>query len=346
MYPALLIRKEEAEDVRRALYDMRIVDGERRFIRRGEYIEIPVLEGYEARASEFGRIIQQKEPVFRERPPTPFSRIVDLLQMGDESALLPRKWEMYGDVLVLRIHPSLEDRKFRIAEAYATVLGARTVLRDTGGVEGEFRQPVMEFLIGEDAETTHLENGVRFTFDASRIMFSSGNIDERVRMAYIPSHSDVIVDMFAGIGYFSIPMAVHSRPKKIYSCEKNPESFEYLKKNIELNHVESIVSPILGDNRDVCPEGVADRVVMGYVGTTHEFFRTAFSSLKSEGTIHYHETCPEALIPERPVLRIKAAAREHGYTLEGYTLRKIKSYAPGILHVVVDARVKRNSKSK
>ena len=340
MYPALRVRKDEAEEVRKRLYDIKAVDGERSFVRDGDWIEIPVKEGYEETASALGEIIEQEAPLFRKRPPSPFMKAAAMLGM-EGNPLLPRKWEMFGDVLILKIHPSLQDRKHEIAEAYAGVLGARTVLQDTGGIEGEFREPVMEFLLGDDAETVHLENGVRFMFDASRIMFSSGNIDERVRMAYIPSHSETIVDMFAGIGYFTIPMAVHSCPKRIYACEKNPVSFKYLKRNIELNHVDDIVEPILGDNREACPEGIADRVLMGYVGSTHLFFDPAFSALKERGTIHYHETCPEELLPDRPVLRLRAAGRERGYAMKGHTFRKVKSYAPGILHIVVDARFER-----
>ncbi len=341
MYPALRVRKADAERIRKSLYDSRMVDGERRFVSEGEWVEIPIKEGYEHIARPFGEIVEQGHPIFKERPSTPLSKVAGMLDMGEKSALLPRKWELFGDILVLRLHPALEERKYEIAEAYAKILGVRTVLRDSGGIEGEFREPVMEFLLGEDAETTHIENGVRFTFDASKIMFSSGNIDERVRMAYIPSYNETIADMFAGIGYFTIPMAVHSRPEKIYACEKNPIAFEYLKKNIEKNHVRDIVEPILGDNRDVCPEEVADRVVMGYVGTTHEFLPTGFKALREAGTIHYHETCPEELLPGRPVLRLKAEAREQGYEMEGYTLRRVKSYAPGILHIVVDARFRR-----
>lgn len=340
MYPAIRVRKSEVESVRKSLFQHRAVDGERRFIRDGEWVEIPIREGMEALASEYGELVWQKRPVFKERPPAPLEMIKKDLSVPYPE-LLPRKWELFGDVLILRIPEELEDYRHEIAEAYARILGARTVLRDSGGIEGEFREPVVEFLLGDDAETTHLENGVRFRFDASRIMFSSGNIDERVRMAYLPSRNEVIVDMFAGIGYFSIPMAVHSRPKKIYACEKNPVAFRYLKENIAINRVEAIVEPILGDNREHCPENVADRVVMGYVGKTHLFLEKAFRIIKDEGTIHYHETCPEELLPERPVLRVKAAAERSSYEVIGTSLRKVKSYAPGVLHVVVDARVRR-----
>ena len=76
---------------------------------------------------------------------------------------------------------------------------------------------------------------------------------------------EIVVDMFAGIGYFSIPMAVHSKPEKIVSIEINPESFNYLKENLRLNRVEDIISPVLGDCSTAAPEGIADRVIMGYM---------------------------------------------------------------------------------
>ena len=135
--------------------------------------------------------------------------------------------------------------------------------------------------------------------------------------------------MFAGIGYFSIPMAVHSRPKKIIGIEINPESFAYLKENIGLNKVEEIFVPICGDCSKAAPEGTADRVLMGYVGTTHHYLEPAIKALKkSGGILHYHETVPEHLA------RIRL-----GRKVEILETRRIKKYSPGILHVVVDARI-------
>ena len=339
MYPALRVRKSEAEEVRKKLFEIRAVDGERRFIRRGDWVEIPLREGSTEKAGIYGEIIAQKKPVFKERPPAPFELIKKSLDVPYPD-ILPRKWELFGDVLIFRIPKELEEYGFDIARAYAEVLGAKTVLRDVGGIEGEYREPVVEFLLGDDAETIHTENGVRFKFDASKIMFSSGNIDERIRMAYVSNRRETVVDMFAGIGYFSVPMAVHSRPEKIYACEKNPVSFGYLKENIGLNSVEDIIEPILGDNREVCPENVADRVIMGYVGSTDLFLPYAFRALKSEGIVHYHETCPEELLPDRPISRLKSAAKSAGYRVIGANIRKIKSYAPGIIHIVVDAKIR------
>jgi tRNA wybutosine-synthesizing protein 2 len=97
------------------------------------------------------------------------------------------------------------------------------------------------------------------------------------------------------------------------------------------------VKPVLGDNRDLPGEGIADRVVMGYVKTTHEYLPTAIRLLKSGGIIHYHETCPNELLPNRPVQRILASAAAGKVDI--MRMKEIKSYAPGVSHVVIDARI-------
>jgi tRNA wybutosine-synthesizing protein 2 len=241
-------------------------------------------------------------------------------------------------VQVLKISPELEDWKGEIARTYAKILEIDTILRDTGGIKGQYREPVMEFLLGQNAETLHMENQVRFCLDAAKLMFSSGNVDERIRMALVPEPGEVVVDMFTGIGYFTLPMAVHSKPARIISHEINPLAFEYLKKNIELNDVAHVVEPVLGNCLDA-EENVANRVVMGYVGTTHEYLPKAMRILRGKGIIHYHETCPEKLMQKRPVARISQAAKEAGKKAEILNTRIVKSYSPGVNHVVVDVRI-------
>jgi tRNA wybutosine-synthesizing protein 2 len=206
-----------------------------------------------------------------------------------------------------------------------------------GGIKGEYREPVIRTLLGKDTVATHLENGIRYKFDAAKIMFSSGNIEERLRMADLMCDGETVVDMFAGIGYFSIPLAVYQRPSKVIACELNPVAFRYLTENVALNQVSRIVKPVLGDNRDLAGEGIADRVIMGYVKTTHEHLPAAVRLLKSGGVIHYHETCPNELLPNRPVQRIQENVK--GGRMEVIRMKEIKSYAPGVTHVVVDAKI-------
>lgn len=204
----------------------------------------------------------------------------------------------------------------------------KTVMQDHG-IKGQYRTPDREIIVGSCTETVHKENGCLFKMDATKVMFSKGNMAERTLMSAY-GDDETVVDMFAGIGYFTIPIATHANPEKIVSIEMNPMAYEYLLKNIKLNHAENIVEPRNGDCMDVTPEGIADRVIMGYVGTTHKYLKPAINAVKSEGgVLHYHETVPEDLIYKRPFERIENAARGSGRYAEILELRKIKNILPG-----------------
>ncbi len=251
--------------------------------------------------------------------------------------LLPKHWVMIGDVLIIPLRPELEDYKERIAEVYAEVLGAKAVLRK-GRIKGEFRETNYELLYGDDTVTVHVENGVKYMLDVARIMFSPANVKERVRMARIAREGELVVDMFAGIGHLSLPMAVHKRAR-IIAIEKSPYTFRFLVENIWLNRVQDLVTPYNIDNREFPAENIADRVIMGYVVRTHEFIWKALELAKSGAVIHYHNTVPERLRPEEPFGTFRRVAEDMGFEVEKLNELVIKRYAPGVWHVVVDVRV-------
>ena len=218
---------------------------------------------------------------------TPYNLILKRLTNKLPDDLLkkiPNKWEKVGDAAILVLPKGLKKYKSIIGKNFAEVLNCKTVLNDFGGITGELREPNVEIIFGsKDTETTHKENGICFKLDPQKIMFSSGNMDERIRIATVSNSNEVVVDLFAGIGYFTLPIAVYSKPEMIVACEKNPVSFNYLKKNITLNNVTSIVEPLKGDNRKVVPKFIADRVIMGYIGSTREFFETSGGSARKPG---------------------------------------------------------------
>jgi tRNA wybutosine-synthesizing protein 2 len=157
-------------------------------------------------------------------------------------------------------------------------------------------------------------------------------------MAIVCEPGEIVADMFAGIGYFTLPMAFHSRPKKVMAYEVNPLAHKYLKINIKLNGVGKVVEPFLSDCL-AAEESIADRVVMGYVGTTHQYLQKAIRILDGKGIIHYHETCPEKLLPARPLGRLKNVAKKENKKIKILNMKRIKSFAPGIEHVVFDVKV-------
>ncbi len=258
---------------------------------------------------------------------------------------LPANKQKIGDILVVAIPDSLSHKKHEIGKLLLLMdEKARLILNDKG-IAGQFRIPNREIIGCRtvescSTETFHKENGCKFKLNAAEIMFSKGNLAEK-RILTSGCGGETIVDMFAGIGYFSIPIGVHSNPAKIIAVEINPVSYRYLCENVRLNGLESVIEPICGDCRTSTPEDIADRVLMGYVGTTHEYLETGIKAVKKEGGIlHYHETVHEKEFPQRPVQRIMVAAEKCGRNAVILESRKIKKYSPGVYHVVIDVKIK------
>ncbi len=339
---ALRIPSQHAEAARVLIQDARILNKYHRIFNENDITEIPLLERPDPELAGTletlgGEFIDQRDYEPRDTFRDIHKEILDAIDVPEKiKPKLPKRWEQLGHVLILKIDPELEDWLEEIAVTYAKILDVDTVLQDTGGVQGQFREPVMELIIGDNTETVHLENSIRYCLDAGKLMFSSGNVDERIRMASVCEPGETVVDMFAGIGYFTLPMAVHSEPARIIAHELNPISHKYLKMNAQLNGVAKIVEPVLGDCLEA-EEGIADRIVMGYVGTIHEYLPKAMKILKDTGIIHYHETCPDRLMPDRPQERVIAAAMNAGKSVEMMEMQTIKTYSPGVVHVVVDA---------
>jgi tRNA wybutosine-synthesizing protein 2 len=337
------VSRANAESFRKDITKARLLDKKHFITDEGRDVLIPLVgsPGGELLAKHGARLIDFP---FRDRSwridPIEKIRTICRIPEGLKSAL-PDKWEQFGDVAVIRLDHTLDDYEPEVADAYAKVLGLKAVIRDVGGVAGDLREPVARVLLGKDTISTHLENGIRYRFDASKIMFSSGNVEERLRMADIQCDGETVVDMFAGIGYFSLPLAVYQRPEKIIACELNPVAYSFLVENVALNDSTGRIEPVLGDNRTLAGSGFADRVIMGYVKKTHEFLPTAMRLLRSGGMLHYHETCPNELLPTRPVQRLVSAAK--GHRVEILRFKEIKSYAPGVSHVVLDTRITRLS---
>lgn len=240
------------------------------------------------------------------------------------------KYKKIGGILIL--DNSYSDDDF---DSLAKKHNVKTIMK-IDHIQGTKREPIYKILYGSETETVNKENGCLFKLDLAKVMWSKGNNNERLRIAKLVQDNETVIDMFAGIGYFSIPIGVHANAGQIYSIEINPNSYYYLCENIELNKVKNI-TPILGDCMAETPKLKADRIIMGYVKTTHHYLKVAIDSLNKGGVLHYHETVPEKLMNTRPVERIKA--QSGGRDVEILKINKIKKYAPGVEHVVIDARI-------
>jgi len=258
--------------------------------------------------------------------------------------LLPSGFQRVGHVIILSLRPELADHAELIGSVVMEKLPyARTVCRKVGPMVSPVKRPQLEVIAGEPrTETVHKEGGCLFKLDVAKLMFSKGNVRERARMAKVVRPGELVFDLFAGIGYFTIPMAKTGRPALIYAIDINPLAIHYLAENVRLNGVRGLVVPVLGDCREVAEKmpGLADRVLMGFIPGTRAFLPAALTALKPEGgVVHYHDVYHERELWWKPLEVLEGAAAGAGFRL-AEVLHKgiVKSYAPRIYHVVVDAR--------
>jgi len=297
---------------------------------------VPLYEGYADEVKKLGIDVIDGD-AHRRGSRSPQNRIKDKLAHLPPNVIdeLPMKWEFVGDIVILKLHETAGPYKKEIGKAYAEELSVRTVCADIGGVSGELRRPATEVLFGENAESVRLENGIRYKFDVTKIMFASGNTDERNRMCHLNCKNETVIDMFAGIGYFTLPIAKFTGAKTVVACEKNPDSFRYLKENIKINGVSNVI-PILGDNRELDHAG-ADRIIMGYVQRTSEFLGKAKEMIRPGGMIHYHDTFYVTEHRERLDEIFSKTFGKDGFSI--VSVREVKSFAPSVSHYVADVRI-------
>lgn len=341
-----MVSARRADAALRTFHSAGVLDPTRRTRREGDIVLVPVRSDPRlARlvADVAGRLEEDPSPIGRSDRRTPRERALASLVGRLPAGLVeraPEGWELLGDVLVLRLDDGLIPHASVVASAYAEALGARCVVLDAGGVSGELREMRAKVLLGDDPVTTHVENGVRFRLDASRLMFSSGNVHERTRIASLRVDGETVVDMFAGIGYFTLPLAVHAHPARILALEKNPIAHRYLAENVALNGVAHVVEPWLGDNRDFPHEGIAHRVLMGYFPRTEAFLPKALRLLRSEGgVLHFHNTAHAERWEGEMRAQLAEAAASRGAHVEVLEARVVKTHSPGVVHAVVVARV-------
>ena len=168
---------------------------------------------------------------------------------------LPSHWEQHGDLILLPEKSfTLGTWKICGVELWQVVVealgAARLAKKSTISSDG-FRTPKVNLLLGDNGWVTHIDNGIKYTYDVTKCMFSAGNITEKIRVGNFDCKGQTIVDLYAGIGYFVLPYLVHSKAAMVYACEWNYNAIEALRRNLKLNNVDTRCVIYEGDNQKV-----------------------------------------------------------------------------------------------
>jgi len=277
------------------------------------------------------------------------SNLLENKLTSEELRLVYKSYDIVGDIAVIRVPEKLKGRTAIIAEA---LMGSqkhlKAVWRQTSAVNGEFRLRDLERVAGEKrAVTNHTEHGCVFKVDLLNCYFSPRLAYERMRIAQLVKAGEVVVNMFAGVGSFSIIIARHSRVERVYSIDVNPLAFEYMWENVLLNHVVNRVVPLSGDAKTVVMErlqNTADRVLMPLPEKAYEYLDCAVTTLRPKGGwVHYYDFA-HARKGEDPVEKVKAKiSRKLSQLNVDFALpfgRIIRSTGPRWQQVAVDVQIR------
>ena len=318
---SLVVPKKKAEPVRRKLIEKGVLRRDLQIRSDAKNVYIPVTQRI-----DLGYPIEKMDFKEMELQVSDYRLLVDVPE--ELRPLLPSSFDTVGSIAIVKMEDEVAPYAAKIGKAImATQISIKTVCMDSGVID-QFRTRNVKVVAGEKTtETVHKEYGLTFKVDVARAFFTPRLATERQAVAKQVKPGEVVIDMFAGIGPFSIMIAKTGSPKVVYAIDMNPDAIELMKENIVLNKAIS-VSPILGDAREVVPRlEKADHIVMNLPHDGRGFIGEAIRALKPGGVIHFYEITEEDEV-QKSLDEIADAARREGRLMKELARRRIKSYSP------------------
>jgi len=328
----MVVPKKKAEPIRRKLMEKGVLRRDLQIKSDAKNVYMPISQridlGFPVETADFREVEEQV---------TDYRTLVDV---PDElRPLLPSSFDTLGSIAIVKMAREVLPYAESIGKAIiASQKSIRTVCVDQG-VTDQFRTRKVTVVAGEKTtRTMHREYGLVFSVDVSKAFFSPRLATERDIVAKQVRPGEVVIDMFSGVGPFSIMIAKKRSPRVVYAIDMNPDAIDSLKENISINKVANVV-PILGDAREkIAGIEKADRIIMNLPHSAREYFPDAVRALKTGGVIHYYEILEDGAIQTRLSELADAAVRE-GRVMKELARRKVKSYSPALSFYAFDLQI-------
>ncbi len=330
---------KDGEKIRKFLLDNNLLNKKYKLKKEDDYIYIPIKnidDRIKNKLAVAGVVdIIELESNFLEeskkRQNTSFRQyLIDNFKNEVKNGLVSLSYDVIGNIAIIQVSDEIEENiRKKIGEiALELIPSAKTVFRRKSNIQGEYRIRDLEHLAGEyNTLTVYKENGYRLWVDVEKVYFSPRLGWERKRIMEKVKPNDIVVDMFCGVGPFSVAC---KNAKKIYAIDINPSAVELLKKNIFLNRLQNKVVPILDDVRNV--ELMGNRVIMNLPKYSHLFVDKALELTEKNGIIHYY-TIGKNFNDAIKLFKSKSEC-------EILEKRIVKSYSPREYVLVLDIKIK------
>jgi tRNA (guanine37-N1)-methyltransferase len=312
------VQRSQGESIRKKLFEFCVLNKDLKIRSIGEDLLIPVLTPVE----EFGEL------------KTDFFEALDYESPVKQA---PGAYELIGNIAIIDQH---EENVMDIAKVLLQHKNIKTVFQATSAVSGEFRTRELLFVAGEKkTETIYRENGCKYLLDVTSVYFTPRLSTERMRIAGQVKDGEKVVDMFAGIGPFSILIAKRFPLSHVIAIDKNPIAIKYLRENALLNKIKNIEIKEGDAREEVTGITNADHIVMNLPHSAKEFIDAALGIIKRGGIFHFYAISHEDDLFEGIFKDIEEHAARAGLRAISLDKRIVRPYAPYQYNVCIDLRI-------
>ncbi|MEM3926226.1 MAG: methyltransferase [Desulfurococcaceae archaeon] len=303
------VEKKSAGKIIELLRKMNIIDRSRKIASKGDKVLIPV-------SHVPSDIIQFHEIGIEECPP--LSRMT----------LNPKipSLDVLKDIVIIRANALNNiDPNILVKNILNIYPNTRSIFIKKGTI-GEYRIPLLELLWGEPVEEVVVkEYGFLFKVRLREVYFNPRLSEEHHRIACMVKNGEVVADLFAGIGGFSIHIAEKS--SLVIANDMNPVAYDLLVENIKLNkkRLKGTIIPLNMDTRNVdqvLQNMRVDRIIANIPISSLNFHEVYKSILKPGGILHLYVLSSELNIVLKDITSIFANWKIVG-------ARRVLDHSPG-----------------
>jgi len=325
----LKVNRNDGEKMRRALVEIGAFDKSRRICSDASWIYLPVAGIDDLSYAKLASIAHHEIVEFDFPAEKSIPTLEDILGYRPS-------FEVVGDIALVD-----EGDEERVAGALMSInRSIKAVICPISDVEGEYRTRRYRHVAGEARTVTiHKEHGLSYRVDLQGAYFTPRLGTERLRIADTVKADEIVLDMFAGVGPFSLLLA--KRGEHVIAIDKNPVAVRYLRENAILNKIKNI-EIYEGDSIELAGryENRADHVIMNLPHSASSFLIPAISAARDGGVVHYYCIANEDDLYRDEAL-IKSAAEKIGAVTEMLYRGIVRSYAPRRHNVVMDFLVRK-----
>jgi tRNA (guanine37-N1)-methyltransferase len=334
LVPCVKVYKVDVERAVSILSRAGVLDGRFKFGRLGDFVCIPVRDvgvasGFLSGIVGFEVLELELEP--RPVKPRGLSGVFEGLA----------SYSLVGDIVVFNWRSEVPDVDvYREAALHLMSEQARIkaafLKRDTFG---EFRVQRLIHLAGENrTRTIHREYGLSFHVDIARVYFNPRLASEHRRVAEEALDGDIVLDMFSGVGGFSVHVA-SLRKSRVVAVDVNPAATALAALNVAENRgkLKGKITVLRADAAllPLVLKPVFTRIIMNHPTASKYYLGEACRLAERHAIIYYYTrtiNCKEA---EIEVLERKGpCCRE----LEVVKCRSVLEYSPS--HAIYNVTLK------